>query len=90
MALDTHVITIADDEWTNSSYGHGSRLLASISINGYAMHLEAFEIVERADGRFLVDDDADRAYSLLDSDSTPTIIEIRGRSYALLAHPFAE
>ncbi len=88
-------IFIPDEAWTETDYGHGSRLRAEIIINGCSMHLEAYAVDPTRYNRttqsgevLLLDDDADRAYGLIQPDSCPTTLEIRGELYALIATPF--
>ena len=88
-------ITIPDDAWrdTGGDDDPSSRLLASFTINGVMMHLEAYAVKPLAgpnDEFRLVDADADEALGLLIGDGFPTdTFERNGRSYAFVATPYS-
>lgn len=89
-------ISIPDDAWEDNScdYPQGSRLYASLSLNGLMLHLDAREVTWDHTGSVPTQtfvaypDDVDRLSEALGGDGPWSTLTIRGREYAVFASPY--
>jgi len=87
-------IHIPEDAWepNNALADPRQRLLATMSINGCPMHLEAWEVSydEEQGIQFLVDgaDDLDNLALAVGADGHFQTVEIGDREYVLVASPY--
>ena len=87
-------ITIDDEVWDDNgpSCDPDCRLLADISINGLQMHLEAFRVIEGADGTIrpcvCVADEYWGIYESIRASGVFRYITIREKLYSLFATPY--
>lgn len=83
-------------EWepTGSDDNPRSRLLATLYIEGWAFHVEAYEVKEKEGSYFHVtsdtmfEDDLDHYYAAANADGPFQTIRIEGREYVIVMTPF--
>lgn len=87
-------ISIPDGEFEDNSYpgNEGSRLIATVRVNGVLFHVDAIE-AEIRDDLFVAkdpmwEDEMDALYAAVHADGWMHTVTIKGREYALVISPF--
>lgn len=82
---------IPPEDWEEFDEG---RMLATVSINGLNMHVEAIEIAPDSDPQAAKnpehEDDLDRWYEASGSEGKLSTVTIFGREFVLFASPFCD
>lgn len=92
---------VNDDAWEEAEFDEfgPTHLIATITVNGCFMHLEAVAVaIHRAKGEALEvqigagesNESYDRLYDAFDADGRFETVTIKGREFAIFASPYCE